>query len=80
MEQHHGVYERLVNLTRLNFLDLGFENQIAEVDSDNEVLYEDEGRTYVDYEAPAFDTLKLSLASGMDRLGVLRDLEVFGFE
>ncbi|KAF9102288.1 hypothetical protein BGX29_004758 [Mortierella sp. GBA35] len=39
-----------------------------------------DGVTYVQYSGPIPQTLKLSLASGLDRLSSLKDLEVFGFE
>lgn len=79
-DQHYGVYDRLASLTRLRYLDLGLENRVPEVDSDDEEYYEDEEKKYIAYEKPPFDTLELSLASGLDRLGVIKNLEVFGFE
>ncbi|KAG0093913.1 hypothetical protein BGZ92_000028 [Podila epicladia] len=39
------------------------------------------GSSYLCYnEKPTFDSLELSLASGLDRLGALKDLEMIGFE
>lgn len=37
-------------------------------------------QSYKDYGDPFPDTLELSLASGLDRLSTLTELEVFGFE
>ncbi|KAG0356068.1 hypothetical protein BG005_005008 [Podila minutissima] len=69
--QHHGVYDRLARLTKLKHLDLGYENGIPGLD----------GEKYLKYTSgPTFDTLELSLASGLDRLGALKNLEMIGFE
>ncbi|KAF9209433.1 hypothetical protein BGZ59_010121 [Podila verticillata] len=78
--QHYGVYNRLASLTRLRYLDLGFEDRMPEVESDYDLYCKGEEQRYVEYEKPPFDTLELSLASGLGRLGVLKNLEVFVFE
>ncbi|KAF9382340.1 hypothetical protein CPB97_007213 [Podila verticillata] len=78
--QHYGVYDRLASLTRLRYLDLGLEDRVPEVESDYDLYCKGEEQGYVVYEKPPFDTLELSLASGLDRLGALKNLEVFGFE
>ncbi|KAI9238445.1 MAG: hypothetical protein BYD32DRAFT_413760 [Podila humilis] len=77
--QQHGVYDRLAGLVKLKHLDLGFENRNP-MTQDNGERYEVDGEEYVRYAGPTFDTLELSLASGLDRLGALKDLEMIGFE
>ncbi|KAI9238436.1 MAG: hypothetical protein BYD32DRAFT_460666 [Podila humilis] len=62
------------------YLDLGFEDRMPEVESDYDLYCKGEEQGYVEYEKPPFDTLELSLASGLGRFGVLKNLEVFGFE
>ncbi|KAF8970500.1 hypothetical protein BGZ46_010497, partial [Entomortierella lignicola] len=80
-EQHQVVYSRLASLKNLKHLDLGYENRhpwtyltaspyVSEVD----------GEEYLPYGGPIQDTLELSLESGLERLGDLKDLEMFGFE
>ncbi|KAF9366603.1 hypothetical protein BGX34_000071 [Mortierella sp. NVP85] len=80
-EQQQRVYERLGNLRLLKHLDLGFESRnprqwrygykyVSKID----------GESYQRYGGPIPDTLELSLESGLDQLGALKDLELFGFE
>ncbi|KAF9292985.1 hypothetical protein BGZ74_011895 [Mortierella antarctica] len=78
--QHHGVYDRLACLTKLKHLDLGYENRYPwQYKGGN--TYEVDGKEYVLYDTePTFDTLELSLASGLDRLDALKSLEMIGFE
>ncbi|KAF8928114.1 hypothetical protein BGZ52_003709 [Haplosporangium bisporale] len=79
--QQHGVYDRLASLTRLKHLDLGYENRDPAIGRRREVeRYEVGGKEYVRYNGPMFDTLEMSLASGLDRLGALKDLEMIRFE
>lgn len=79
--QQHGVYDRLASLTRLKHLDLGYENRDPATGRTREgERYEVGGKEYVRYNGPTFDTLEMSLVSGLDRLGVLKDLEMIGFE
>lgn len=78
--QHLGVYDRLASLTRLKHLDLGYENRYPwEYKSGNWYVGED-GEEYLRYDPPTFDTLELTLESGLGRLGALKNLEMFGFE
>lgn len=78
-DQQHGVYDRLASLTKLRHLYLGIENR-------NSATYEYgrgynvDGMEFLAHNGPMFDTLELSLASGLDRLGALKDLEVIGLE
>ncbi|KAF9904863.1 hypothetical protein EC991_002293 [Linnemannia zychae] len=78
--QHHGVYDQLAQLTRLKHLDLGYESRYPWTYKSGE-HYEKDGVGYLFYSGgKTFDTLELSLDSGLDRLGALKDLEMFGFE
>lgn len=77
--QHHGIYDRLASLTKLKRLDLGYENRYPWAYKSCD-WYEVDGESYLEYEGPTFDTLELSLASGLERLGALKNLEMFGFE
>ncbi|KAF9134369.1 hypothetical protein BGW39_007247 [Mortierella sp. 14UC] len=78
--QHHGVYDRLASLTRLRHLNLGYENRNPwEYKGGNTYTGED-GNEYLEYSEPTFDTLEMSLESGLERLAALRDLEMIGFE
>ncbi|KAG0372166.1 hypothetical protein BGX24_000610 [Mortierella sp. AD032] len=78
--QHHGVYDQLARLTRLKHLDLGYESRYP-LTYISRWTYERDGQEYVEYsDGKTFDTLELSLESGLDRLGVLKNLEMFGFE
>ncbi|OAQ28304.1 hypothetical protein K457DRAFT_138763 [Linnemannia elongata AG-77] len=78
--QHHGVYDQLARLTRLKHLDLGYESRYPWAYRMGE-YYEKDGEEYFFYEgAKTFDTLELSLESGLNRLAALENLELFGFE
>ncbi|KAK3835700.1 MAG: hypothetical protein J3R72DRAFT_451097 [Linnemannia gamsii] len=78
--QHHGVYDQLARLTRLKHLDLGFESRYP-LTYESRWTYERDGQEYIEYsDGKTFDTLELSLESGLDRLGVLKNIEMFGFE
>jgi hypothetical protein len=78
--QHHGVYDRLASLTRLKQLNLGYENRNPwEYKGGNTYIGKD-GNEYLEYAEPTFDTLEMSLESGLERLAALRDLEMIGFE
>ncbi|KAF9125859.1 hypothetical protein BGW39_007099 [Mortierella sp. 14UC] len=76
-EQHIKLYDRLASMTRLITLDMGADHRSCEY---FQSIYEADGEMYLDYGSPIPDTLELSLASGLDRLRTLKDLEVFGFE
>ncbi|KAG0273198.1 hypothetical protein BGZ95_010984 [Linnemannia exigua] len=65
-EQHVRAYDQLANLRHLKSLQLGVRRGVGVS------LYPSHLRRE--------DTLELSLASGLSRLGALTDLEVFGFE
>ncbi|KAF9126180.1 hypothetical protein BGW39_006813 [Mortierella sp. 14UC] len=75
------VIDQLATLTNLRILDLGFEYR------DLDIFYghgsqglQKAAQPDYDYGSPFLDTLELSLESGLDRLGTLTKLEVFGFE
>ncbi|KAF9139224.1 hypothetical protein BG015_002126 [Linnemannia schmuckeri] len=81
-EQHHQVYDRLASLTKLTTLDLGHEylnRDDLEYSIYGNNRYSYGGRTYLVGHGPILETMELSLASGLDRLGALEKLEVFGF-
>ncbi|KAK3830363.1 MAG: hypothetical protein J3R72DRAFT_528052 [Linnemannia gamsii] len=78
--QHHGVYDRLASLTRLKHLNIGYENRDPWEYKGGEAYIGEDGVTYLKYDEPMFDTLEMSLESGLDRLGALRNLEMIGFE
>ncbi|KAF9080251.1 hypothetical protein BGX23_002408 [Mortierella sp. AD031] len=78
--QHHGVYDRLASLTRLKHLDLGYENRYPWTFKTDNYYEAEDGKKYVCYDKPTFDTLELTLESGLGRLAALKDLEMFGFE
>ncbi|KAF9536859.1 hypothetical protein EC957_009517 [Mortierella hygrophila] len=78
--QHHGVYDRLASLTRLKHLDLGYENRNPWTFKGGDRYVGEDGEYYLQYAPPMFDTLGLTLESGLGRLGALRNLEMFGFE
>ncbi|KAG0087304.1 hypothetical protein BGZ92_007440 [Podila epicladia] len=78
-DQQHVVYDRLASLTKLRHLDLGIENRDPSTYGGRRG-YDFDGLEVVVYNGPMFDTLELSLASGLDRLGALKDLEMIGFE
>ena len=77
--QHHGVYDQLARLIRLKHLDLGYESRNPWT-GDSADWYEVDGERRISYPCPTFDTLELSLESGLDRLATLTRLEMFGFE
>ncbi|KAF9146368.1 hypothetical protein BG015_011625, partial [Linnemannia schmuckeri] len=78
--QIHGVYDQLACLTRLKHLEFGYESRYPWTYKAGE-LYEKDRQEYFIYEgAKTFDTLELSLESGLDRLDALEDLELCGFE
>ncbi|KAG0312589.1 hypothetical protein BGZ97_011063 [Linnemannia gamsii] len=84
-DQHLQVYDRLASLTRLTTLDLGHE--FIETDYDQYDFRDTKherfthgGRTYWEGMGPIRGTMELSLSSGLDRLGKLENLEVFGFQ
>ncbi|KAF9366604.1 hypothetical protein BGX34_000072 [Mortierella sp. NVP85] len=80
-EQQRRVYERLANLGQLKHLDLGYENRNPWTYKENIYVSAHDGQEYAHYkESPIPDTLELSLESGLDQLGALKDLELFGFE
>ncbi|KAF9919487.1 hypothetical protein FBU30_010967, partial [Linnemannia zychae] len=79
--EQEQILERLASLRCLQVLDLGFEYR--RVDLSNELqprtdLFE--GKKYISYGMPIFDTLELSLDAGLSHLARLQRLEVFGFE
>ncbi|KAG0226734.1 hypothetical protein BGW41_004087 [Actinomortierella wolfii] len=78
--QYHGVYNALARLTRLKHLDLGYENRYPWAFKGGMYYTGDDGEEYLYYDGPIFDTLELSLKSGLGRLATLKDLEMFGFE
>ncbi|KAF9129161.1 hypothetical protein BGW39_004429 [Mortierella sp. 14UC] len=91
-ERYRKVYKQLSKMTKLRVLELGQEYR-AEPDtfgSSQSALNgmssdfdEDEDDDYVDYNwyrPPIEDTLDLTLASGLNQLETLKNLEVFGFE
>lgn len=77
-DQHIKVYDFLASMTQLVTLDIGADHKNYE--GSYLRIYEVDGKKYYDYGSPPKDTLQLSLASGLDRIGALKDLEVFGFE
>ncbi|GJJ69142.1 hypothetical protein EMPS_01488 [Entomortierella parvispora] len=77
--QQRCVYDRLASLTKLKVLDLGYEWRYPWTHRNGE-SYVVDGEEYLWYEDPIPDTMEFSLASGLDRLSALKDLEMFGFE
>ncbi|KAG0267223.1 hypothetical protein DFQ27_009004 [Actinomortierella ambigua] len=77
---HRGVYERLASLTRLKHLDLGYENRYPWEYKGGETYVGKDGEEYLSYNGATFDTLELTLESGLGQLAALKDLEMFGFE
>ncbi|KAG0275659.1 hypothetical protein BGZ95_008528 [Linnemannia exigua] len=76
-DEQHQILQRLGTLSRLRVLDLGYEYR--QVDhSPRMVMFE--GKEYIGYGGPIYDTLELSLDAGLTTLGGLKELEVFGFE
>ncbi|KAF9388562.1 hypothetical protein CPC16_006446 [Podila verticillata] len=78
--QHHGVYDRLASPTKLKHLDWGTRTGIRGSSSLAKRMRGEHGEEYLHYDEPSFDILKLSLASGLDRLEALKNLEMIGFE
>ncbi|KAF9901856.1 hypothetical protein EC991_005614 [Linnemannia zychae] len=76
---HHQIYDQLAQLTTLRRLILGFEfrNYYRLVQYSQATGIE--GRVW-NYDDPIPGTLELSLASGLDRMSTLKNLEEFGFE
>ncbi|KAF8931114.1 hypothetical protein BGZ47_000236 [Haplosporangium gracile] len=75
---HHQIYDQLAQLTHLRRLILGFEFH----DFYRLILYS-QGPDPVwrwSYDDPIPGTLEFSLASGLDLLSTLKNLEEFGFE
>ncbi|KAF9350769.1 hypothetical protein BGX26_011124 [Mortierella sp. AD094] len=80
-EQQWKVYARLASLKSLKCLDMGYESRDSRTYKNGErYISEYDGVEYLQYEGPIQDTLELSLDSGLDLLGELKDLEMFGFE
>jgi hypothetical protein len=83
-EQHRHMYHRLGQLRKLTTLDLG-EEYLEKRDSyfvcaiNKKERYSHGGRTYFVGQGPILGTMELSLASGLDHLGVLDKLQMFGF-
>ncbi|KAG0012264.1 hypothetical protein BGZ82_002673 [Podila clonocystis] len=78
--QQHGVYD-VPSLTKLKRLDLGYENRYPWTHKRSGEVYEVEGVQYLKYTMPpTFDTLELSLASGLDGLAALKELEMIRFK
>lgn len=83
-EQHHHAYDRLAGLKRLTTLDLGHEFLCPDIcmrRHQHRILRDGTwgGRTYNKINGTIPETMELTLASGLDRLGALERLEVFGF-
>ncbi|KAG0292361.1 hypothetical protein BGZ96_004279 [Linnemannia gamsii] len=78
--QHHGVYDPLASLTRLKHLDLGYGNRYPWEYKSGDVYEGKDGEEYLYYDPPTFETLELTLESGLSKLGALKNLEMFGFE
>lgn len=73
---HHQIYDQLAQLTNLRRLVLGFEFR----DFYRLILYSQGSNPVWNYDDPVPGTLEFSLASGLDRLATLKNLEEFGFE
>ncbi|KAG9072880.1 hypothetical protein KI688_000661 [Linnemannia hyalina] len=79
--QHHGMYDRLASLKRLKHLDLGYENRYPPWADIGKRYRGEDDNLYLKYiDQPMFDTLELTLESGLGRSAALKDLEMFGFE
>lgn len=75
------VLDRLASLTHLRTIDLGFEyRDLDAFFGHGSSGWKKAAQGNYDYGSPFADTLELSLASGLDRLETLTELEVFGFE
>ncbi|KAF9191003.1 hypothetical protein BGZ51_003427 [Haplosporangium sp. Z 767] len=77
--QQRQVYDRLASFPNLKTLDLGYENRNPWAYK-GDGWYEKNGEDFIRYGGPISDTMELSLESGLDRLGALKDLKMFGFE
>ncbi|KAG0280182.1 hypothetical protein BGZ95_011010 [Linnemannia exigua] len=82
--QQRQIYQRLAGLQHLTTCDLGFEyRQVrwlkTKVGHERD-MYSIGGKEYIRYTGPIYDTLDLSLDSGLYQLASLKRLEVFGFE
>lgn len=74
---HEAVYDQLSRLTKLRVLDLGYEYRHINTYRKQYTVGGNECREYGGF---IRDTLQLSLASGLDRLSTLKNLQVFEFE
>ncbi|KAK3841578.1 MAG: hypothetical protein J3R72DRAFT_422014 [Linnemannia gamsii] len=77
-QQRIRVYEQLTKLVKLKELVIGYENRTPVFPLDRR--FGADGQEYLCHGGPIFDTLELSLESGLEQLSTLKDLEVFGFE
>ncbi|CAO3565426.1 unnamed protein product [Mortierella alpina] len=88
--QQHQVLDRLTSLTSLRVLDLGYENRDpCDYQGQLYMSYDPEypeswsfrnGSKFYEYDGPIPDTMELSMDAGLDRLAILKHLEIFGFE
>ncbi|KAG0280235.1 hypothetical protein BGZ95_010834 [Linnemannia exigua] len=74
---HVAVYNQLARFVKLRVLDLGYEYRNIKYPTTSYTVAGNEYRYYGDV---IQDTMQLSLASGLDQLSTLENLEVFGFE
>ncbi|KAF9099814.1 hypothetical protein BGX23_011414 [Mortierella sp. AD031] len=80
-EQHQRIYDQFGQLTKLRILEVGVNTKDGEEIFNNfPDTYLVEDRRYFEGYGPTPNTLELSLHSGLERLGSLKDLEVFGFD
>jgi len=80
-EQQRSVYKRLAGLKHLKQLDLGLKSRRPrEGGALYRVLTGVESAGYPRHYGSVSDTLEISLESGLDELGTLKNLEMFGFE
>ncbi|KAG0262162.1 hypothetical protein BG011_000282 [Mortierella polycephala] len=77
--QQRQVYDRLASFPNLEVLDLGYENRNPWAYK-GDGWYKKDGEDFIQYGGPITDTMELSLESGLDRLGALKGLKMFGFE
>ncbi|KAG0205145.1 hypothetical protein BGX28_003186 [Mortierella sp. GBA30] len=74
------AYKQLSQLTKLRYLDLGYnQDEIRRLTRQEGREIIKNGRVYIYYDEPVESSLKLSLEAGLGMLSTLRDLEVFGF-
>ncbi|KAF8926676.1 hypothetical protein BGZ47_002586 [Haplosporangium gracile] len=78
--QHHEVYDQLAKLTRLKHLDLGRDPLYPMIYRWSNRNAKMEQRLFTPTGTPRLDTLELSLASELNRLTPLKDLEVFALQ